>query len=179
MTLSPAELRHERPGRGLLGYRRTDVDRLLVEATVAYENVWRERAELTDQVHELQQELIRHREGEHAMRNALVTAERAADEMRASATRQAELIVREAEAKSRDLVHEAYAERERVRRETSRLQAEEAEFRLRLRSLLGAVLEAVRDHEERLAGSLKEHAGPITAAQQAIGAPDDVVSAGG
>src|SRR5438046_755424 len=78
MTLSPAELRHERPGRGLFGYRRGDVDRLLVEATVAYENVWRERAELTDHVHELEQELIRHREGEQAMRNALVTAERAA-----------------------------------------------------------------------------------------------------
>jgi cell division initiation protein len=179
MTLSPAELRHERPGRGLFGYRRTDVDRLLVEATVAYENVWRERADLTDQVHELQQELLRHREGEHAMRNALVTAERAADEMRASATRQAELIVREAEAKSRDLVHEAYAERERVRRETSRLQAEEAEFRLRLRSLLGAVLEAVRDHEERLAGSLEAHPAAVTATQAAIGPPDDIVRARG
>ena len=135
--MSPAELRHERPGRGLIGYRRADVDRLLVEATVAYETVWRERAELHDHVHELEQELSRHREGEQAMRNALVTAERAADEMRASASRQAELIVREAEAKSRDLVHEAYAERERVRREMARLQAEEAEFRLRLRSLLG------------------------------------------
>src|SRR4029079_17463055 len=64
MTLSPAELRHDRPGRGLMGYRRADVDRLLVEATVAYENVWRERAELTDHVHELEQELIRHRHGE-------------------------------------------------------------------------------------------------------------------
>lgn len=153
MTMSPAELRHERPGRGLLGYRRTEVDRLLVEATVAYETVWRERADLQDLVHELQQEVTRHREGEQAMRNALVTAERAADEMRASASRQAELIVREAEAKSRDLVHEAYAERERVRREGSRMQAEEAEFRLRLRALLGAILEAVRDHEQRLAGS--------------------------
>src|SRR4051812_9119256 len=149
MTLSPAELRHERPGRGLLGYRRADVDRLLVEATVAYENVWRERAGLTDQGHQPQQELIRHREGEHAMRNALVTAERAADEMRASATRQAELIVRGAEAKSRDLVHEAYAERERVRRETARLQAEEAGVRLRPRAPLRALLHALRGHQER------------------------------
>ncbi len=174
MTLSPAELRHERPGRGLFGYLRSDVDRLLVEATVAYESVWRERAELHDHVHELEQELNRHREGEQAMRNALVTAERAADEMRAAASRQAELIVREAEAKSRDLVHEAYAERERVRREMSSLQAEEAEFRLRLRSLLGAILEAVRDHEQRLASQLPARTG---AAQPSLGAGDDVVRA--
>jgi len=176
MTLSPAELRHERPGRGLFGYRRSDVDRLLVEATVAYEAVWRERADLHDHVHELEQELHRHREGEQAMRNALVTAERAADEMRAAASRQAELIVREAEAKSRDLVHEAYAERERVRREMSSLQAEEAEFRLRLRSLLGAILEAVRDHEQRLASQLPAPSGTTP---PALGAPDDVVRATG
>src|SRR5581483_8615353 len=157
MTLSPAELRHERPGRGLFGYRRSDVDRLLVEATVAYESVWRERAELHDHVHELEQELNRHREGEQAMRNALVTAERAADEMRAAASRQAELIVREAEAKSRDLVHEAYAERERVRREMS-------------------ILEAVRDHEQRLASSIPARTG---ATPPALGAPDDVVRASG
>jgi cell division initiation protein len=177
MTLSPAELRHERPGRGLLGYRRADVDRLLVEATVAYESVWRERADLHDRVHELEQELNRHREGERAMRNALVTAERAADEMRASASRQAELIVREAEARSRDLVHEAYAERERIRREASQMEAQEAEFRLRLRSLLGAMLEAVRDHEERLATPVTR-AEKAAAATQPTGRPDDVVRAG-
>jgi cell division initiation protein len=113
------------------------------------------------------------------MRNALVTAERASDEMRASASRQAELIVREAEARSRDLVHEAYAERERVRREMARLQAEEAEFRLRLRSLLGAILEAVRDHEEQVAASADRPSAPAADTQVALGPPDDVVRAGG
>jgi cell division initiation protein len=177
MTLSPAELRHERPGRGLIGYRRSEVDRLLTDATAAYETVWRERADLNDQVHELQQELERHRAGEQAMRNALVTAERTADEMRTSASRQAELIVREAEAKSRDLVHEAYSERERVRRETSRLQAEEAEFRLRLRALLGAILEAVRDHEQRLAASDERGSQTPADTQKIPMQTDDVVRA--
>ena len=151
MGLSPVELRHERPRMRPFGYRKADVDHLLESATDAYEVVWRERADLDDRVHELESELARHRETEEAMRSALVSAERAADELRAAASRQAELIIRDAESKARDLVHGAYAERERVRRETSRLLAEEAEFRLRLRSLLGATLEAVRDHEQRLA----------------------------
>ncbi len=151
MGLSPVELRHERPRRSPFGYRRADVDHLLESATDAYEVVWRERADLDDRVHELEAELSRHRETEEAMRSALVSAERAADELRAAASRQAELIIRDAEAKARDLVHGAYAERERTRRETSRLLTEEAEFRLRLRALLGATLEAVRDHEQRLA----------------------------
>ena len=175
MSLTPVEIRHVKLGRRLSGYDRKETDRLLADIVTSFEQVWRERADLADRVHELEQELARHREGEQAMRNALVTAERAADEMRASATRQAELIIREAEAKSRDLVHEAYAERERVRRETSRLQAEEAEFRLRLRSLLGAVLEAVRDHEERMATVAgRDAAGDTQLAQRQS---DDIVRA--
>jgi hypothetical protein len=33
MALSPVELKHQRPGRGLIGYRRADVDEMLVHAT--------------------------------------------------------------------------------------------------------------------------------------------------
>ena len=79
--LSPVELRHERPRVRPFGYRRADVDHLLESATDAYEVVWRERADLDDRVHELETELARHRETEEAMRSALVSAERAADEL--------------------------------------------------------------------------------------------------
>jgi cell division initiation protein len=152
MAISPVELRHERPGMGLFGYRRSHVDSLLDEATAAYESVWRERADLDDRVHALEQELDRHRETEAAMREALVSAEKAAEERRTQAAREAELTVREAETRAREILHGAYAERERVRQETDRLRHEEAEFRMRLRALLGATLQTLRDHEERLAG---------------------------
>jgi cell division initiation protein len=165
MALSPIELRHERPGRRILfGYRRADVDSLLDEATNAYEAVWRERADLDDRVHHLEQELGRLQEAEQAMRQALVTAERAADERRAQAARDAELTVREAEGRARDILHGAYAERERVRQETERLRSQEADFRMRLRGLLGATLQTLRDHEERLAS---EPAQPASEATQA------------
>jgi cell division initiation protein len=151
MALSPAELRHERPSRGLLfGYRRTDVDALLEGATTAYEDVWRERVDLVERVHELETELARYRESERALRAALVTAERAASELRAQAVREAELVVREAEGRAREIVHGAYGERERVRTEVHELERHEQEFRARLRALLGAILQTVRDHEERL-----------------------------
>jgi cell division initiation protein len=113
--------------------------------------VWRDRANLEDRVHELESKLAELRSTEDAMRNALVTAQRAADDMRAQAGREAELIVRDAESRGRDLVHKAYAERSQVQREIERLRAEEQRFRARLRSLLGSTLQSVRDHEEQLA----------------------------
>jgi len=84
------------------------------------------------------------------MRDALLTAQRAADDMKSSAGQQAELAVREAEAKAREIVNKAYAERSRVQRDVERLRAEEQRFRARLRSLLGSTLQTVRDHEELL-----------------------------
>jgi cell division initiation protein len=164
MALSPIELRHERPGRIPFGYRKGDVDQLLDDATHAYEAVWRERADLYDRVHNLEQELSRHRETEQAIREALVSAEKAADERRVQAARDAELTVREADAKAREILHGAYAERERVRRQTERLQADEAEFRARLRAVLGSTLQLLRDHEERLGGGTSEDASEATQA---------------
>jgi len=151
MALSPAELRHQRPRRTLLGYRRSEVDEIMVSATSAFETVWRDRANLEDRVHELETSLGELRDTEHAMRDALVTAQRTADELRAQAGRDAELIVREAEARAREIIHKTYAEREQVRREIEQLRSEERQFRTRLRSLLGATLQSVRDHEEQIA----------------------------
>jgi cell division initiation protein len=156
MSVSPVELRHSTPARALLGYRRRDIDVLLAEFRSAYESVWRERAELEDRIDALTAELARHRESEDALRNALVSAERTAEELRSRAGREAELIVRDAERRAREIVHDAYAERERVRRETDRLRAHEGQFRARLRGVVGATLQALRDHEEWLAAAVAE-----------------------
>jgi cell division initiation protein len=151
MSLSPAELRHTRPRRRILGYRVSEVDQIMIDATSAYEHVWRDRADLEDRVHELEMSLGELRDTESAMRDALVTAQRTADDVRAQANRDAELIVREAEARAREIIHKTYAEREQVRREIERLRADESQFRTRLRSLLGSTLQSVRDHEALLA----------------------------
>jgi cell division initiation protein len=153
MAISPAELRHQRPARRLLGYRCAEVDQIMMDATHAFETVWSDRADLEDRVHELEVRLNEVTDTEQALRDALVTAQRAADEMRAQASREADNTVREAESRAREIVHKAYAERETVRREVEGLRSEEQRFRARLRSLLGTTLQTVRDHEEQLARS--------------------------
>ncbi len=122
----------------------------MLDATQAFETVWSDRADLEDRVHELEVRLNEVTDTEQALRDALVTAQRAADEMRAAASREAENAVREAEMRAREIVHKAYAERDTVRREVEGLRSEEQRFRARLRSLLGTTLQTVRDHEEQL-----------------------------
>jgi cell division initiation protein len=123
MTITPVELHHIEFRRGLLGYRRQPVDRLLEEIAESFEEVWRERAEYADRIEQLQSELIRHRDLETLLRTTLVSAERSAHEMRDQAKREAELVVEEAHAEARAVTRAAAAERERLHAEARRVRA--------------------------------------------------------
>src|SRR5919106_1099155 len=112
MSLTPVEIRHVRLGRRPLGYGRGSTDRLLADIAASFEDVWRGRADLRDEIERLESELHRQREVEEALRNTLLSAERLADELRARAHREADLIVEEARAKAREITGGAEAERE-------------------------------------------------------------------
>lgn len=136
MGLAPTEIRHIPIPRGLRGYRRGAVERLLDEIADSYEDVWRERADLTDRVEHLEEELQRHRELESLLRKTLVSAEASAEEQREQARRNAELVVGEAHAEARRITFAATAERERLLKDVRRL-----------RELLRTALEAVNEVE--------------------------------
>jgi cell division initiation protein len=121
MTISPVELHHIRFRRGLFGYRRQPVDRLIEEIAESFEEVWRQRADFADRIEQL-------------LRTTLVSAERSAHELKEHATREATLVVDEAHAEARAVTRAAAAERERLLAEARKI-----------RALLEAALDAVDD----------------------------------
>ena len=114
MAYTPVELRHVRLERAAFGYRRQAVDRLLQEVADSFEQVWRERAELVDRAEHLETDLARYRDLESLLRTTMISAERAAQELKEHARREADLIVGEAHAEARALKREALAELERL-----------------------------------------------------------------
>jgi cell division initiation protein len=125
MALTPVEIRHVELRRAWLrGYRRSSVERLLNEIADSFESVWRERADLADRLEELETEASKHRELEALLRSTLVSAERAAQDMKEQARRESDLIVQEAHAESRRLARAATTERERLEDETRRIRAQ-------------------------------------------------------
>jgi cell division initiation protein len=134
MALTPVEILHMTPGRGLLGYKRSATDQLLAEIVTSFEDVWRERADLADKVEQLEADLVRFRELEGLLRTTLVSAERASAELKEQARREAELILTEAHAEARAVQRKALADNERLTVETQIL-------RERLRTVL-AIVEA-------------------------------------
>jgi cell division initiation protein len=123
MSLSPAEIRHVELGRGLFGYKRTAVDGLLGEIVDSFEQVWRDRADLTDKVEQLEADILRYRELETLLRATLVSAERASHELRDQARKEAQLIVTEAQTEARAITREARGEHERLAADTHRIRA--------------------------------------------------------
>ena len=134
MGLTPVEIRHIRLGRRPFGYARASVDRLLEEIADSFEDVWRDRADLVDKVENLEADLVRYRELENLLRTTLMSAERAAHELKTQARREAELIVGEAHSEARSITRDATAERERLLADARRV-----------RGLLRAALETLGD----------------------------------
>jgi cell division initiation protein len=135
MPLTPVEIRHVELRRAWLrGYRRPGIDRLLSEIADSFEEVWRERADLADKLDDLEAEAAKHRELEALLRSTLVSAERAAQDMKEQARRESDLIVQEAHAEGRRITRQSTAERQRIDEETRKI-----------RAMLRSALEALED----------------------------------
>jgi len=122
MSLTPVEVRHLELRRGFLGYRRAGVRHAMDDIADSFESVWRERADMAERIEMLEAELARHAEVEALLRQTLVSAERAAQDLKEQARREADVIVAEANAESRRVVRDAITEKERLLNEARRVQ---------------------------------------------------------
>ena len=145
MALTPVEIRHITFGRSALGYKPQAVDRLLADIAASFEDVWRERADLADKVEQLEADIARFRELEGLLRATLVSAERAANDMKAQARKEADLVVAEAHAEAREIVRRAAQENERLSIESRRM-------RERLRLALASLEPAKEENRPRALG---------------------------
>ena len=124
MALTPVEIRHIRLARGFRGYKRDATDELLAEIAASFEDVWRERADLSDKVEQLEGDLVRYKELEALLRQTMISAERAGAELKEQARREAELVLSEAHAEARRLTRVARAENERLVAESRRVRTQ-------------------------------------------------------
>jgi cell division initiation protein len=177
MFIAPDEVPDQKLKRRFRGYSRDSVEQLLQNLVSSYEQVWRERNQLRARVTQLEKELAPLREAEDQLRAALVTAERAASEVRAQAALDADVLLEKARAKSKaeekavaelraqagldaeTLLEQARAkgkaqqsaakaQQTRLKNEIDRLKAVEQELHADLRSFLRSGLQLVEDRNQ-------------------------------
>jgi cell division initiation protein len=122
MRLSPADIRQQQfSERMFRGFDRDEVDRFLDQVAEDYESVVKENALLKEQLAASEERSRATSDLEKNLRDTLVTTQKLTDEMKASAKREADLILREAELAGEKIVEEARAEEARIQSDVKQL----------------------------------------------------------
>jgi cell division initiation protein len=114
--LTPIDIRKQEFRRSLRGYEPAEVDEFRARVAEEVERLLRERAVLEERLASLTVQVRTFHERERAMNDALVSAQQLREDTRLAAQREAEAVVRAADAEGRKLVDEARGAEADVRR---------------------------------------------------------------
>lgn len=152
IDLTPLDVRKKKGDfrRALRGYEPDPVDGFLDLAADRLEELVRENAMLRERNMQLAEQLSSYRSRENAMNEALVTAQQLREEVRAQASREAELVLREARAEAERIVAGARQSAAAVAESMRRIQGQRARFLRSFRALVERQLAEVEMEEERV-----------------------------
>ena len=162
--LSPLEIQKHRFSRKWKGLDPTEVGAFLDMAAEGMEELAREKAELEARIRKLEEENVEHRERERILKETLVSAQRASEDIRAAAQAQAELIVKEAEDSSERLTHSALQRSAEIEKAIHDLKLQRAGFRLEIQKMLDLFhhaleLDRQQDEQDRPLSYLRRNPG--------------------
>jgi cell division initiation protein len=136
MKITPLDIQHMVFKVSMRGYNRQDVDRFLEQIAQTVDELNRETAALREKLGTTEGQLSDSRKAETALTRTLVSTQTMAEELKASAKRDAELIVKEAETMAADLLRNAREEMAKLQHEISDLRKQRAMAVERLRGTL-------------------------------------------
>jgi cell division initiation protein len=148
MKLTPLDIRHKEFKRGMRGYADVEVDEFLDQIADEYERLFKENIDLQDRVESLEEKVTGYRRIEETLQKTLVNAQASAEEQKQNANKQAQLVLQDAELKARQLVNEAYSERQAIEQSMAKLRSAEEDFRFKFRQLLDGYLRQLQDTPE-------------------------------
>jgi cell division initiation protein len=90
--ITPVDIQHKSFKKALQGYERSDVDKFLDEIIETLEDEAQQRAALEAEIADLKERVSHFKAIEESLQNTLVLAQRTADEVKASAHKEADLI---------------------------------------------------------------------------------------
>ncbi len=152
MKVNPLDLRQQRFKTVIRGYDRDEVTTFLEDAAEGFEDAVREQEGLRQDVVRLEAILAEHRGQERNLRNAILTAQKLADDIRENAQEEGARIVREAEGRADLILQKAQGRLEDVQREIDGLRMKRREVETSLEALMSTLnntLEFVREQDAR------------------------------
>lgn len=150
MSLTPMDIQKKQFGRALRGYREQEVDEFLDQIVREMERLLKDNAALREQVETLGDRLSQFQKLEDVLHNSLVVAQQSADEMKASARKQADLIIHEAKVKAEQIKKEAETQLEAMQAELSTLIRNARRIKAQVHGMLSSQLEILESEFQQL-----------------------------
>jgi cell division initiation protein len=158
IDLTPLDVRKKRGDfrRLMRGYDPSEVDTFIELVAERLEELVKENLTLRERSERLQEQVGQLTDREHAVQDALVTAQELRGEIRAQAQREADLLRKEAETEGRRLLAEADREVEERRAALAELERRRHRFLGTFRQMLEREMDAIAVEESR--SPLDDHA---------------------
>ncbi len=150
--LTPLEIQKHEFSRKWKGLDPVEVESFLALLAEEMEEIVRANADLSARVGRLTEENAEHRERERILKETLLTAQRASEDIRSQAQKQAELVLREAQDGAERLTHNALQRSAEIEKAIHELKLHRANFRLQLAKmveLFQQVLEFDKEDDEK------------------------------
>jgi cell division initiation protein len=136
MKITPLDIQQMVFRTKLRGYDREEVNRFLEELAQTVESLNRDNGMLRERLAMTEQQVSELKRTETTLSNTLVAAQSLADDVKRSANRDAELIVKEAELKAGEVIRQARVELGETQRDLSQLQKQRLLMVERMRATL-------------------------------------------
>lgn len=141
--ITPLEIQNKEFKRGIRGYKEDEVDEFLDQIMIDYEKLYKENIELKDKIEAVNHQMDQYKGIEETLKNTLIVAQNAAEDVRANAHKKSELIMQDAESKARDIIAKAHREIEDIRSEFELTKKQMQIFKTRFRTLLQSQLDSL------------------------------------
>jgi len=136
MKLTPLDIHHKEFRHSLRGYAEDEVDQFLDEVADEFERLFKENIDLSEQLEVAGARVREFEMKESAVNSAIIAAQTAGEDMRKKAQAEADSVLRDAEIKAKEIIHNALARKQQVAAELVRIKHAEEEFRASFATLL-------------------------------------------
>jgi cell division initiation protein len=136
MKLTPLDIHHKEFRRSLRGYDEKEVDDFLDDVADDFERLFKENIELSEKMESAGEQLRRYQVNEQTIQNTMLAAQRSAEDIVNKANADADQVLRDAELKAKEIIHNALQQKQKVAGELVRIKAAEEDFRTRFKTML-------------------------------------------
>lgn len=160
-TVSKIDLLNKQFSRSMFGYSRMEVDQFMLELAEVLGDAADNQKDMRKKIKRMEKMIDEYRQRDETLRDTLMSTQKMVDELKVTASREAQIIIDEARAKADATVQKGHVRLSQIHEEIESLKRTRTQFEIQLKGLLTSHLEMLemsdpeRDKVEEMESKLK------------------------